>query len=119
MNEASQKRQCKNCPWKKGADVSKIPNYVEEQHVNLRGTIADAGSLYSLGMGVEMMACHNSTEEAPYPCVGWAVNQLGPGNNIPLRLMARRDERLHGLETVGPQHESFEDTLPACRRVER
>jgi len=38
------------------------------------------------------------------------ANQLGPGNNIALRMLAR-DGRFSKLETVGEQHETFEGTL--------
>lgn len=44
-------------------------------------------------------------------CVGWLANQLGPGNNLPLRLWASRN-LTEPLELVGEQHETFEDTLP-------
>lgn len=110
------KRQCANCPWKVGADTSKIPHYDPDQHVDLRGTIASPDDLYNLGGVLRLMACHNSTETDPYICVGWAHNQFGPGNNIALRLAARNDPRLHDLVIDGPQHEDFECTLPPTLR---
>ncbi len=45
-------------------------------------------------------------------CIGWAAQQLGEGNNIPLRIKAMRDPNWPKLQTVGEQHETFEDTLP-------
>jgi len=45
-------------------------------------------------------------------CVGWLMNQLGPGNNIPLRLSVLSCENLKQVRLVGEQHETFEDTLP-------
>jgi hypothetical protein len=58
-----------------------------------------------------MMACHESPVGAEQPCVGWVINQLGPGNNIALRLLAL-DGRFKHVRTDGPQHLRFEDTLP-------
>jgi len=57
------------------------------------------------------MACHESAPGKEVVCVGWAVHQLGEGNNIALRLQAMRDTNLQKLRTVGPQHRRFEDTL--------
>lgn len=104
------KRQCKACPWKTSTKPARdIPGgYSQKKHRNLACTIAEPGSM----RGTHWMACHESEPGAERVCVGWAVNQLGPGNNIALRIAALKDERLHDLETDGPQHERFEDTLP-------
>lgn len=56
-----------------------------------------------------MMACHEIHDT---PCVGWLVNQLGPGNNINLRMHIRHYENANELIVVGEQHENFEDTIP-------
>jgi len=63
-----------------------------------------------------MMACHNSKPGEEFACVGWLSHQLGPGNNIGLRLWAR--EGLKGKRIIlhGEQHETFEDTLPRKRK---
>ncbi len=45
-------------------------------------------------------------------CLGWLMNQLGPGNNIGLRLSLLDCENLDKVKLVGEQHECFEDTLP-------
>ena len=106
-------RQCAHCPWKVGSDTAKIPGYVEAQHHALRGTIAEPGSLRSVGEPeLRVMACHDSPEDAPRVCVGWAHHQLGVGDNIALRIRAWRDESLQNLRVEGPQHETFEATLP-------
>lgn len=55
------------------------------------------------------MACHE-TEDAH--CIGWLVNQLGPGNNIALRLAMRACENITAVKLLGAQHATFEDTLP-------
>jgi hypothetical protein len=103
------RRQCAKCPWKVTTDPHDIPNgYCEKKHANLRNTIAD-GPSYALGGSIRMMACHETHD---LPCIGWLVNQLGPGNNIPLRLMASAGKIDANVELDGEQHERFEDTLP-------
>jgi len=62
--------------------------------------------------GVRIMACHEFPKGQERPCVGWLANQLGPGNNIALRLAAHTGRIDANVRTVGPQHETFEDTLP-------
>lgn len=110
-DDRNPKRQCKGCPWRQGASTDKIPRYDRKQHLALRETIAEPGSLHGLGGGLRIMACHDSPENAPTVCVGWAVQQLGSGNNLALRFAALRDGRFHELETDGPQRERFEETF--------
>lgn len=104
------RKQCKKCPWKVGVDPHDIPNgYDESKHCALQSTIAEPGALRPSGLSV--MACHQTPVGKEKPCVGWLVNQLGPGNNIALR-MAVMVGRVDGnVETVGEQHDRFEDTL--------
>lgn len=113
ITDPAHKVQCKACPWKKGVKpLRDIPGgYREDKHKALSCTIAQPGAL-SLGGGLRLMACHESTPGEERVCVGWAVQQMGEGNNLALRIAARQDERFHGLRTVGPQHDRFEDTLP-------
>lgn len=106
------RRQCKKCPWKVGSDPYEIPNgYDVAKHCALDQTIAEPGAL-NLGGALRIMACHESKVGTDVPCVGWIVHQLGPGNNIALRLAAMRGVIDANVQTVGPQHERFEDTLP-------
>lgn len=58
------------------------------------------------------MACHETKVGGELPCVGWLVHQLGPGNNLGLRLAVISGRVDGNVKTVGPQHETFEDTLP-------
>lgn len=103
------RRQCFKCPWKCSTDPRTIPRgYSEAKHRALRCTIAEPGVL-DLAPSMRVMACHE-TESSP--CVGWLANQLGPGNNIALRIAATRDRSLGQFELDGEQHETFEDTLP-------
>lgn len=107
------KTQCEHCPWRKDVVPDRdIPNgYSRTKHCALKKTIATLGEVRS-GPRIGM-ACHESPVGSERPCVGWAVNQLGPGNNIGLRLAAvHGDERFRDLVTIGEQHERFEDTLP-------
>lgn len=107
------KVQCKACPWKKGVRPAQdIPGgYCERKHAALADTIAPPGE-FRMGGVLRVMACHESPVGKERACVGWAVSQMGPGNNIALRLYAARTKAFDGLETVGPQHATFEDTLP-------
>lgn len=104
--------QCDKCPWKKSTNPRDIPNgYCETKHRALKSTIAEPGMISR----TKMMACHESPRGQEQPCVGWVLHQLGPGNNIGLRLMAL-DGRFRNLRVSGPQHERFEDTLPKRSR---
>lgn len=59
-----------------------------------------------------MLACHEFPPGKEKPCVGWLVHQLGPGNNLGLRLRVMAGSVDANVCTVGPQHGCFEDTLP-------
>lgn len=99
--------QCTKCPWLKSVDPRDIPNgYSEQKHKALQDTIADPGSLRSTG---KAMACHE-THNAH--CIGWLVNQVGPGNNIPLRIQLINCKNAKDIKLRGEQHETFEETLP-------
>lgn len=113
-NSKRPRRQCAKCPWRVDVDPHDIPNgYSEKQHRELESTIAR-------GTGVKpelrVMACHETPPGKELPCVGWIVNQLGPGNNIGLRLRVVTGQFDANVETVGEQHERFEDTLPRAAR---
>lgn len=105
--------QCAKCPWKKATNPRDIPNgYSEERHRGLKSTIAAPGVFTA---GVRAMACHESKPGEEAHCIGWLMNQLGPGNNIGLRFQML-DYDLCRVRTIGPQHEHFEDTLPRRKR---
>ena len=102
--------QCAKCPWRKDVDPHDIPNgYCETKHRGLASTIAKPGDLSGAFGTLSAMACHE-TDDAH--CVGWLANQLGPGNNIGLRLRMMTCENARKIRLVGEQHETFEDTLP-------
>ena len=105
--------QCQSCPWRVDCEPTKdIPNgYSVELHQNLRGTIAEPGSVCTLGKVNRAMACHYSKPGEEFACAGWLYNQLGVGNNIWARLEVMAG-RLPVPEVIGKQHERFEDTLP-------
>ncbi len=113
MTARAPRRQCAKCPWKVSTDPHQIPDgYTEDAHRALKDTIAEPASLRGLGGPLRLMACHESDPGAEVACVGWLVHQLGPGNDLPLRLAASLGRVDCNVETVGPQHELFEDTLP-------
>lgn len=104
-------KQCDKCPWRTNVDPHDIPDgYSVELHRELEDTIADPGSL-SLTCG-KAMSCHEHISDEEVFCVGWLVNQLGPGNNIALRLQMSHCENASEIETIGEQHQHFRDTLP-------
>lgn len=103
-------KQCKHCPWKVDTDPYDIPDgYCPTKHENLKETIATPGDFRGSG---KAMACHHSNGSDKMFCVGWLNNQLGPGNNIGLRMQMMNCENIRDLKVVGEQHERFEDTLP-------
>lgn len=109
-------RQCAKCPWKRSTDPRSIPKgYSEELHRELAKTIAEPGSMYSTG---HSMACHEHPPGDEAHCVGWLMNQIGPGNNIPLRLRVLSCENIGEVVLGGPQHERFEDTFPVADGIE-
>lgn len=110
--------QCDKCPWRVDVDPHDIPNgYCEQKHENLVRTIAKSDTLqqamaHLAGEPMHVMACHE-THDAH--CIGWLMNQLGPGNNIALRLHVRNCSNIDRVRLRGGQHQSFEDTLPKPR----
>lgn len=116
MPKLKKTKKCKKCPWKKNANPHDIPNgYDVKRHQNLAATIANADDVLSqLGQTENrVMACH---ETHNCYCVGWLHNQLGPGNNIVMRLKMLNYENAGEIEVVGEQHQRFEDTLPSTAR---
>lgn len=101
-------KQCDKCPWRVDVDPHDIPNgYCETKHAALESTIADPGN-YQPGP-MRVMACHETNDA---DCVGWLLNQLGPGNNIALRMRMMSCANSKHIKTVGEQHDTFNDTLP-------
>lgn len=102
--------QCDKCPWRVEVDPHDIPNgYCKTKHQALGRTIADPAALPVPGEPLRAMACHE-TDDAH--CVGWVNHQLGPGNNILLRLRMRDCSNVDKLRLRGEQHLTFEATLP-------
>lgn len=100
-------KQCAKCPWKKSTNPHLIDGYCAIKHKGLKDTIAIPGLLRETNRA---MACHHSDGFDGMYCIGWLTNQLGPGNNIPLRIKML-DYDLSKVKTVGCQHDKFEDTL--------
>lgn len=108
-------KQCKSCPWRIDCIPDRdIPNYRRGLHEGLTNTIAKGdGSDFFKALSCSTqhaMACHYSKPGEEFPCAGWLSNQLGPGNNIGVRL-AVMTGRMPRPEIDGPQHETFEQTL--------
>jgi hypothetical protein len=62
------------------------------------------------------MTCREHRPDNEAHCVGWLVNEIGPGNNIPLRIVMPSCENARHIQVDGEQHDRFEDTLPAKGR---
>lgn len=107
------RRQCAKCPWRVTTNPREIPDgYDEGLHRGLSRTIAEPASLAGLGAPLQVMACHETPQGAEKPCVGWLVHQLGPGNNLVLRMRVAAGAIDADVETVGEQHACLENTLP-------
>ena len=105
--------QCAKCPWRVDTNPYNIPDgYSVELHKQLEKTIAPSNTLKQIeSPTLAAMACHESHPSEEVYCIGWLINQLGEGNNIALRIeMFNYD--LSKVQTIGEQHQRFEDTLP-------
>ncbi len=104
--------QCLSCPWRVGANPDRdIPGYSRELHEQLESeTIAEPG-VYMPSSTLRIMACHVTKPGEDRYCAGWLMNQLGEGNNLPLRVKLARDPTFGGMKLLGPQHATLADTL--------
>lgn len=101
--------QCNSCPWRKDARLDDIPHYDRGMHERLGNTCMVSG-LESL-QDHSWMACHNSTATKKYPCLGWLMHALGPGNDISVRLTARDISNIKDVRLIGRECTSFVETL--------
>ncbi len=107
MELSGKQKQCKACPWKKSVVASRdVPHYSLAKHEETALNLRTHGTFGT----VRLMACHETQEGKERPCVGWLYNQLGPGNNIALRLKVRGQKFTLDLDTED-QHATFEDSL--------
>ena len=114
---AKSRMQCAKCPWRVGTDPHEIPNgYCATKHARLSSTIAEPGLLdLEDPIALRIFACHTTPRGRELPCVGWLVHQLGPGNNLGLRIAIMDGHIDANVQTIGPQHKRFEDTLPRSK----
>lgn len=110
-NTVERVKQCASCPWRVDCvPAEDIPNgYCVDLHERLRDTIATPGALNMSGVQ-RIMACHYSKVGEEFPCAGWLYHQIGPGNNIWLRIEMSRG-RMPVPDVDGEQHQRFEDTI--------
>lgn len=111
-NPFTRTRQCKACPWKTSTNPhTDIPGgYNPAQHEALI-------ACQSRGIGGQqhIMACHESPIGNEQACVGWLANQLGPGNNLGLRLLVRGKLKAP-LALDGEQHPTVEAMVATAKR---
>jgi hypothetical protein len=107
------KKQCATCPFKKGTNPFDIPGgYSAEKHAALgESTIADPDDPYKTVRRFRVMACHLTPIGDEKPCIGWLHNQ-NEASNLGLRLAIHEGLISLDYELDGPQHATFEDTLP-------
>jgi len=76
--------------------------------------LAIGAELFQRLLSLASRACFHQViiPDEPSHCVGWLMNQLGPGNNIGLRMRMMSCENAKKIRLRGEQHETFEDTLP-------
>lgn len=110
------RRQCRKCPWRVDVDPTDIDNYDRDMHEAMIDRLSHRGGFETVLHGLRIMACHESKEGAEFPCVGWMAHELGPGNNIGLRIAAAAGRIDTDFELVGDQHPSLESTLSDCTR---
>lgn len=104
-----QTKQCSTCPWLVDATVANIPNYQPENHKRLISTIAEQGIIE---FDLPAMSCHHAEDGEPGRyCIGWLSNQIGPGNNIGMRLKMLSCENSRDIQLAGEQVETFEETF--------
>lgn len=109
--ELPRTKQCKNCPWKESVNPADIPNGFDyDSHHRLLDSQPAEGQIYS--DKIHLMACHNSNDKDEMFCIGWLSNQLGAGNNIPLRIKMMGCTNVKDIETFGRQRRNFKDVKP-------
>ena len=96
------KKQCPNCPWK--VSTTAIPGGSCPNKDEKLDGFRQSGQ--SFGGSLQMMQCHDTQDDEPKACTGWVIHELGPGNNMGLRLKALAGG-FEDLETVGPQRRSI------------
>lgn len=107
-------QQCRSCPWRVDCEPTRdIPNYDCALAHRLGQTTIRSG-LESISSTLHIMACHYSKPGEEFACAGWLHNQIGPGNNLGVRLRVATGQ-LPVPEVDGEQHDRYEDTL---RRTE-
>ena len=104
------RRQCRHCPWKKNVDLEDIPAYSQEKHEEMLQSLRHRGGLETV-VDLHIMACHETDEGKELTCVGWAAYELGPGNNLGLRMQAATGKLDTSFVLDGPQVESLISTL--------
>lgn len=105
-------KQCESCPWKVTTNPFRdIPGYDREKHRGLKKTISEGSIDELFDPAKAAMQCHKHTDDDPAHCIGWLMHQLGPGNNIAMRMQMITCTNRDKLKLDGEQHESFEDTI--------
>lgn len=102
MSVTPPRLQCASCPWKLSINPDALPaNYGHVDRDAVVRASAEPGS-FRRPEGPPI-GCHVVRPGPVLPCVGWLVQQLGPGNNLALRMKVIAGVVDDTVETVGPQ----------------
>lgn len=105
-------KQCANCPWKKSTkheDIDRREGFDVEYYKSVRDDFVSRPGFIGMSQDHDNMGCHKHPDEDDVPCIGWLAHEVGPGNNIGLRLWLTQFENSWDIETVGEQHKSIYD----------
>lgn len=111
MKKLQRTKQCKNCPWKLSVNPADIPNGFDyDSHKRILENAPKEGQIYVEKLHI--MSCHNSNDNDEMFCIGWLKNQLGSGNNIPLRIKMMNYSNVSKIKTFGKQKADFKLVKP-------
>jgi hypothetical protein len=102
--------QCRNCPFRKDANVKKIPTYDRDLHEKLVETTA----LKSDGKTMHTMLCHYDVPEQAQRrhCIGHIHNKLTEQkDDVYAIINLLHCVNLSEMKVIGAQHKSLRDSL--------
>ena len=102
-------KQCKNCPFKVGANLEKIPTYNRELHEKLCESVekmADSQQTY-------YMLCHhdNPKSDRRRLCAGHIFNKLHTQKDVNFIVRVAQMVDLGNVKVFGAQHEKLRDSI--------
>jgi len=102
--------QCATCPWRADVDPRDIPGG-HGHVVPEKLAVHTPSGVESLAHDLRVATCHEAAIGAKLPCVGWLVHQLGPGNNLAVRVAVLRGSLDANVRTIGEQRDLPQELL--------